>query len=514
MSEPAIAAADRESLSDKLPGLLKDAGITALIGLALTLTMVGIQLTNVQTGLELTFRPVEVALSVLMIFIGKLALNFAREGYPLGTGILGIALPVLLGLAPGAVLPDIAYEVKFLAWLVGGVLIFRAVFTFVQQRQSEPKPPGHFMDNLAKWTEVNRTVISLIGLAVAVAIPFLFPVRSTIDLATLVLLYIMLGWGLNIVVGLAGLLDLGYVAFYAVGAYAFAILAREFGVSFWICLPLAAILAAFAGLILGFPVLRLRGDYFAIVTLGFGEIIRIVLENWSDFTGGPDGIRSIPDPSFFGIAAFTPEQVEGGLIPFHELFGMEYTPLQRVIFLYYLILVLAILVNVVSIRLRNLPLGRAWEALREDDIACQSLGINRRNIKLAAFVISAAFGGIAGAFFATRQGFISPESFKFIESAVILAIVVLGGMGSQIGIVLAAILLIGGPEWAREAEEYRMLIFGAGMVMIMIWRPRGLLAHREPSVLMSKFLGRRNGVPPDYRPGDSPPSPNAGGAAQ
>lgn len=512
----AVAEADRATLADKMPGLLKESGWTALVAFALTITMVGLHLTHVQQDLVLRFRPVEVVLAVVLVFVGRLALGFSREGYPIATAGLGIALALILGVAPGAVLPAVAIEIRVLAGLVGGVLLVRAAFAYVQRARTEPRPPGEMMDNLARWTEVNRGLIGWIGLAIALAIPFMFQSRSTIDLATLVLLYIMLGWGLNIVVGLAGLLDLGYVAFYAVGAYAFAILAREFGVSFWICLPLAAILAAFAGLVLGFPVLRLRGDYFAIVTLGFGEIIRIILENWSDFTGGPDGIRSIPDPSFFGFAAFVPEQTPGGLIPFHELFGMEYSPMQRIIFLYYLILVLAIVVNLVSIRLRNLPMGRAWEALREDDIACQSLGINRRNIKLTAFTISAAFGGIAGAFFATRQGFISPESFKFIESAVILAIVVLGGMGSQIGVVLAAILLIGGPEWAREAEEYRMLLFGAGMVAIMVWRPRGLLAHREPSVLLAKVRAKRGGAPPGPDPG-SAPGPitpgTAGGAA-
>ena len=322
----------------------------------------------------------------------------------------------------------------------------------------------------------------------AVAFPFLpFTDRYLLDLGILILTYVMLGWGLNIVVGLAGLLDLGYVAFYAVGAYSYALLAQYFGLSFWMCLPLAGILAAFWGIILGFPVLRLRGDYLAIVTLAFGEIIRIVLLNWYEFTGGPDGISGIPRPSFFGIPF---KRGEGG---FAEVFGLDYSSIHRIIFLYFLILILALVTNVVTIRLRRLPVGRAWEALREDEIACRSLGLNITSIKLTAFATGAMFAGFAGSFFATRQGFISPESFTFIESALILAIVVLGGMGSQVGVVIASIAMIGGFEVFREAEQYRMLIFGLAMVIIMIWRPRGLISNREPSI----FLKRKTAVSAD-----------------
>ena len=313
----------------------------------------------------------------------------------------------------------------------------------------------------------------------ALAVPFLFySNRYLLDLAILVLTYVMLGWGLNIVVGLAGLLDLGYVAFYAVGAYSFALLAQNFGWSFWICLPLAGILAAFWGILLGFPVLRLRGDYLAIVTLAFGEIIRLVLLNWQDFTGGPNGISGIPRPSFFGIP-FTAGE-EG----FAATFGLEFDATHRVVFLFYVILALALLTNFVTIRLRRLPIGRAWEAMREDEIACRSLGINTTNTKLTAFSIGAMFGGIAGGFFATRQGFISPESFVFMESAMIIAIVVLGGMGSQVGVAVAAVVMVGGFELFREFEQFRMLIFGLAMVAIMVWRPRGLVAHRSPSIFL------------------------------
>jgi len=322
--------------------------------------------------------------------------------------------------------------------------------------------------------------------AFALLVPIIFYTnRYVLDLAILIVTYTMLGFGLNIVVGLAGLLDLGYVAFYAVGAYSYALIAQSFGLSFWICLPLAGILAAFAGLLLGFPVLRLRGDYLAIVTLGFGEIIRLILLNWQDLTGGPNGISAIPRPSFFGLP-FT--AADNG---FAATFGLQYSPTHRVVFLYYLVLALALLTNWVTLRLRRLPIGRAWEALREDEIASRALGINTTTTKLTAFSMGAMFGGLAGAFFATRQGFISPESFTFGESALVLAIVVLGGMGSQLGVAVAATAMLGGFELFREFDQYRMLVFGAAMVAIVIYRPRGLVSTRTPSV----FLHQRKAVP-------------------
>jgi branched-chain amino acid transport system permease protein len=308
-----------------------------------------------------------------------------------------------------------------------------------------------------------------------------------------ILIYVMLGWGLNIVVGLAGLLDLGYVAFYAVGAYSYALLADNFGLSFWILLPLAGCLAAFWGILLGFPVLRLRGDYLAIVTLAFGEIIRLVLINWVPVTNGYAGISGIPRPSFFGMPFNASD--EG----FAARFGLEFSPIYRTIFLYYLILALALLTAAMTVRLRRLPIGRAWEALREDEIACRSLGINTTNTKLTAFAIGAMFAGFAGSFFAARQGFISPESFTFMESAVIVAMVVLGGMGSLIGVAIAAVIMIGGTEIMRELDflkvlfgrdfdptQYRMLLFGFAMVLIMVWKPRGLISTRAPSTFLKE----------------------------
>ncbi len=327
--------------------------------------------------------------------------------------------------------------------------------------------------------------------------------RYLVDLGILLLTYVMLGWGLNVVVGLAGLLDLGYVAFYAVGAYTYALLATTLvklpGLEwlapwmFWICLPVSGLLAALWGVILGFPVLRLRGDYLAIVTLAFGEIIRLVLINWVDVTNGGAGISSIPRPTFFGLPF---SAADNG---FAATFGITFDPMHRIIFLYYVIVALAAVTFIVTLRLRRLPIGRAWEALREDEIACRSLGINTTNTKLTAFSIGAMFGGFAGCFFAARQGFISPESFVFMESAIILAIVVLGGLGSMLGVIIATMVLIGGPEMLRNVEslrlvfgsdfdptKYRMLILGIGMVLIMIWKPRGLISTREPTVTLGK----------------------------
>jgi branched-chain amino acid transport system permease protein len=314
-----------------------------------------------------------------------------------------------------------------------------------------------------------------------------------------ILIYVMLAWGLNIVVGLAGLLDLGYVAFYALGAYSYALLATHFGLSFWILLPAAGAMAALWGVLLGFPVLRLRGDYLAIVTLAFGEIIRLVLINWREVTNGSAGISGIPKVSFFGLMSFNVSDSNYIAKVLHIAQSGAYYK----IFLYYLILGLCLLTAFVTIRLRRLPVGRAWEALREDEIACRSLGINTTTTKLTAFATGAMFGGFAGSFFAARQGFVSPESFVFLESAIILAIVVLGGMGSLVGIAVAALVMIGGTEALRELdflkqvfgpdftpELYRMLLFGMAMVIVMLWKPRGFVGSREPTA----FLKERRAV--------------------
>ena len=360
---------------------------------------------------------------------------------------------------------------------------------------------------LTGWRENVGAHLPIIMLVLALILPWVLKLipgwdKRGIDLAIYILTYIMLGWGLNIVVGLAGLLDLGYVAFYAVGAYAYALLSTVYlpmwfgeGVvpwAFYIVLPLAGMLAALWGVILGFPVLRLRGDYLAIVTLAFGEIIRLVLINWFSFTNGPQGIN-VPKATFFGLP------FKDGEGTFSAFFGIEYNRLHFYIFLYYVILTLALVTYFATNRLRRLPIGRAWEALREDEIACRSLGINTTTTKLTAFSIGAMFGGFAGSFFAARQGFVSPESFVYIESALILAIVVLGGLGSQIGIVFSAIVIMGAFEFFREMDfmkailpsgtepiQFRMLAVGLAMVLMMRWKPRGLVSRREPTVFLKE----------------------------
>jgi branched-chain amino acid transport system permease protein len=443
-SKPAPAAAG-------IPALLKEAVLTAVLALAILGPIVGLRVEALQGGLIL----------------------IQQWGYVLTLAAIAVAGRVLIGLysasrpAGTSLLPKLG---------IGQAL----------------EPYGKY--------------VGAALLVIAVVLPFLAALSGTrerqiMDLAILMLTYIMLGWGLNIVVGLAGLLDLGYVAFYAVGAYSYALLATYYlpewfgeGIipwAFFITLPVAGLLAACWGLILGFPVLRLRGDYLAIVTLAFGEIIRVILLNWYDFTNGPAGIGNIPRPSFFGIPF---SDGEGG---FAATFGLEHKPIYRIIFLYYIILILALVTNFVTLRLRKLPIGRAWEALREDEIACRSLGINTTNTKLTAFAMGAMFGGFAGSFFATRQGFISPESFVFMESAIILAIVVLGGLGSQIGVVISAVVIIGAFELFRELNflkvimpagfdpvQYRMLAVGLAMVLIMRWRPRGLVTKRDPTVYL------------------------------
>ncbi len=335
-----------------------------------------------------------------------------------------------------------------------------------------------------KLTEPKTQRWVILGLVlVALVWPF-YGSRGAVDIATLILIYVMLGLGLNIVVGLAGLLDLGYVGFYAVGAYTYAMLSHYYGLGFWVCLPLAGLMAALFGFLLGFPVLRLRGDYLAIVTLGFGEIIRILLRNLTEWTGGPNGISGIDKPTLFGLTF--ERRAPEGMTPFHEYFGIPYNSEYKVIFLYLIALLLVLLTLFVINRLLRMPIGRAWEALREDEIACRALGLNPTLIKLSAFTLGACFAGFAGSFFAARQGLVSPESFTFIESAIILAIVVLGGMGSQLGVILAAIVMILLPELMREFSEYRMLMFGLLMVVMMIWRPQGLLPMQRPHLELRK----------------------------
>jgi branched-chain amino acid transport system permease protein len=427
----------------------KDAGVSALIAFGLFLPLIGFHaVSNIRNELTLETR------------------------FP-----LLIAIVVIIGTA------RLFYNLVIAPWL--------------EHRHSRPATPGALASTGTGFTEVLAPAMIIFVLVFPIlaltGAGFGGAVKWIDNYGIQILIYVMLGLGLNIVVGLAGLLDLGYVAFYAVGAYAYALLAQTFGLSFFALLPLAGCLAAFWGILLGFPVLRLRGDYLAIVTMAFGEIIRLVLINWVPVTNGYAGIASIPRPTFFGIPFNASD--EG----FAAVFGLEFSPIYRTIFLYYVILALVLLTAFVTTRLRRLPVGRAWEALREDEIACRSLGINTTNTKLTAFAIGAGFGGLAGCFFSARQGFISPESFTFMESATILSIVVLGGMGSQIGVAIAAAAMIIVIEGLRELDvlkqwfgsdfdpgQYRMLLFGFAMVLIMIVRPRGLISTRRASVHLAE----------------------------
>ncbi len=405
---------------------LKDAGCAALVALTLAFPLIGFQTSDAGVGFTTRFAWVGVA--AVVVFVGRLLLGFAPQRFRLhqrGVRSTAVSNGKLVKLAAAAL-------------IVFAVLL--------------PVTP--------------------------------FASRRSIDLATLALIYVILGWGLNVVVGLAGLLDLGYVAFYAVGAYSFALAAQWYHLSFWEMLPLSGMTAAMAGILLGIPVLRLRGDYLTIVTLGFGEIVRIVINNWTAVTGGPNGVGDIPRPTVFGMPIASGAPV--GVTTFNQFIGIAYDPMQRLIWLYYVALAVALAINWYSLHIRRLPVGRAWEAMREDEIACRALGLNPTTIKLSAFATGAMTGGFAGVLFAARAGFVSPESFNFQESATVLSIVVLGGMGSQLGVALAAVILATLPEFGREFAQYRMLIFGAAMVAIMIWRPRGIFTVRAPSVRLDR----------------------------
>jgi branched-chain amino acid transport system permease protein len=274
------------------------------------------------------------------------------------------------------------------------------------------------------------------------------------------LLYVVLGLGLNVIVGVAGLLFLGHAAFYAIGAYSYALLNQYFGLGFWVALPIGGVIAALAGIALAFPVLRLRGDYLAIVTLGFGEIVRLVLENWSDLTGGPSGVSNIPRPGLFDI---------------------KLSVADANIYIYYIVLALAIITIIAVTRLKDSRIGRALQALREDEIACEAMGIDRVGVKVMAFGLGTAWAGFAGVIFAAKTTFINPASFTFFESAIILSIVVLGGMGSNLGVILGSAFLVLLPEYLRAFSEYRMILFATAMVLMMVFRPQGLIPAKGRS---------------------------------
>lgn len=339
-----------------------------------------------------------------------------------------------------------------------GAVIFIGSVVIALVRARGLAPLQNILENLSQRLERlygwgskidSRPVIGVLMLVLLI-LPFGLN-RYALDIAIVAGIYIVLALGLNIVVGLAGLLALGYIAFYAVGAYTFAILSTHFHLSFWLALPIGGMLAAIFGLLLGAPTLRLRGDYLAVVTLGFGEITRIILNNWDELTGGPNGIMGIGRPEIMGYK-------------FHA-------PLA----FYYLILIMAFLVAVGVKRLNESRIGRAWVAIREDEVAAEAMGIDTTRMKLLAFSLGAAIAGVAGVFYAAKMNFVSPESFTFLESIIILCMVVLGGIGSIPGVILGAVVLTVLPESLRKLQDYRMLFFGASMVVMMVFRPQGLL---------------------------------------
>ena len=408
--------------------------------------------------------------------------------------LAGLIALIVFGPIVGIVLNGYSFnfEPHRLVWIIAVVMAGRLLLSLFLQTTPGRKlltrfdggNDGVYVRPIGAKTSL-RWIIPLMAV-IALLFPFV-ATKYLLTVAILGLIYVLLGLGLNIVVGLAGLLDLGYVAFYAIGAYGLALGYQYLGLGFWAMLPLGALMAALAGALLGFPVLRMHGDYLAIVTLGFGEIIRLVLNNWMSLTGGPNGV-SVPAPTIFGLE-FGRRAKDGG-VPIHEFLGITYNPNLKFIFIYAVLFLVVLLVLYIKHRLTRMPIGRAWEALREDEIACRSLGLNHVLVKLSAFMMGASTAGLAGVFFATYQGFVNPTSFTFFESALILAIVVLGGMGSTIGVVLAAFVLTVAPELLRSFAEYRVLLFGVLMVAMMIWRPRGLVRISRTS------FAPRKGVAP------------------
>lgn len=278
-----------------------------------------------------------------------------------------------------------------------------------------------------------------------------------VDVLLLACIYVILAEGLNVVVGFTGLLSLGFVAFYAIGAYAYALLSTKAGLGFWVAMPMSAAFAAITGGILALPALRLRGDYLALVTLGFGEIVRLVLNNWDSVTNGPNGISNIPRPEIAGFA------------------------LNRLEHFYYVALALAVLSIIVIRNVRYSKVGRAWVAIRENEIAASASGIDILRYKFYANMFGAFFAGVAGTLFAAKMQFVSPESFTFFESVIVLCMVILGGLGSIAGVLMGAMLLVVLPEMLRDVQAYRMLALGAGLVALMIFRPQGIMGRRNAS---------------------------------
>ncbi|WP_165175302.1 branched-chain amino acid ABC transporter permease [Desulfovibrio sp. ZJ369] len=388
-----------------------------------------------------------------------------------------LTLPVM-GIKLNTLDKSVQWRFDRILWLGLGVFVLALIWDWCFSRRAKGLPLLCLPAGLAAGLRSlpgGRPWLKTTGLAVLGVIMLIMPVLGSFyqtNIMISALLYVMLALGLNIVVGLAGQLVLGYVAFYAVGAYTYALLNQFLGWGFWACLPAGGIVAVLFGLGLGFPVLRLRGDYLAIVTLGFGEIVRLSLQNWTSLTGGPRGISDIPRPGLFGL----PMDINASTT-----------------YVYYLVLAAVAITIIVIYRLKNSRVGLALQALREDEIACEAMGVDITRVKLSAFALGSCWAGFAGVIFAAKTTYINPSSFTFMESAMILSMVVLGGMGSISGVVIAAMILILAPEYLRAFSEYRMLIFGAIMVVMMIFRPQGLISGERRRYRISGLERARNG---------------------
>ena len=389
------------------------------------------------------------------------------KNYAIGlVWLMGLLWP-MLGIHPDGTL---SFSRTLTVWLYIAAASFVCLLIYILNKGGALRPvAGAFSGTRDKVGRLIAAMPGPIWIGALLLIAFLYPLftgRYAQDVATNVMIYICLGLGLNVVVGLAGMLDLGYIAFYGVGAYTYALLNLHYGMSFWVCLPISASLACIAGCIIGYPTLRMRGDYLAIVTLGFGEIVRIILNNWMTLTNGPNGLMGISPPTIY--------------IPtFESGFSFELLYIKKLQYLYYIALILAIFTIIAVRRLNFSRIGRAWESIREDETAAELMGVNTFRLKLLAYAMGALFAGMAGAFFCARMRFVSPESFTFLESAMVLSMVVLGGMGSIPGIMLGAAALIVLPEVFREFETYRMLAFGMAMVVMMLFRPAGLIPAKR-----------------------------------
>ncbi|WP_165065574.1 branched-chain amino acid ABC transporter permease [Desulfovibrio sp. ZJ200] len=388
-----------------------------------------------------------------------------------------LTLPVM-GIKLNTLDKSVQWRFDRILWLGLGVFVLALIWDWCFSRKAKGLPllclPAG-LDAGLRSLPGGKPWLKTAGLAVLGVIMLIMPVLGSFyqtNIMISALLYVMLALGLNIVVGLAGQLVLGYVAFYAVGAYTYALLNQFLGWGFWACLPAGGIVAVLFGLGLGFPVLRLRGDYLAIVTLGFGEIVRLSLQNWTSLTGGPRGISDIPRPG---------------------LFGLQMDINASTTYVYYLVLAAVAITIIVIYRLKNSRVGLALQALREDEIACEAMGVDITRVKLSAFALGSCWAGFAGVIFAAKTTYINPSSFTFMESAMILSMVVLGGMGSISGVVIAAMILILAPEYLRAFSEYRMLIFGAIMVVMMIFRPQGLISGERRRYRISGLERAKSG---------------------